>query len=291
MATAGLPVPRWRTAASPAEIAAVWDAFDRVPSIVKPAVGMGSLNTFALDPGTDVATVPIPPGEYIVEQRLIGRAMPHPRAGDYCSVETASSGGKHEPVAIVARMPLKAPFRESGVFLPAVLDDRERDEVMDAAVRALTACAMTDGISHTEIKLTAEGPRVIEVNGRLGGHMAHIVGHAIGRNLVRDAILCALGRPPDGPTERTGVSGTVYRKWFYAREDQGLLAAVEGLDGVRALPHVMSVKRLLPLGADINWTGGTATSVVQVDGRAADLDEADAVLDEAGRLLDIRVEP
>ena len=61
---------------------------------------------------------------------------------------------------------------------------------------------MTYGLTHTELKLTASGPRIIEINGRLTGHMNLTTRSTLGIDLVRLGGLLALGeRPGTGPLD------------------------------------------------------------------------------------------
>ena len=49
------------------------------------------------------------------------------------------------------------------------------------------------GGSHTEVKLTPDGPRVIEVNGRLGGGIPEMLFQASGESIMRLSMRIALG--------------------------------------------------------------------------------------------------
>jgi carbamoylphosphate synthase large subunit len=66
--------------------------------------------------------------------------------------------------AITGKYPLLPPFRERGDFWPAWLTDDERDREGPLTSEALRALGITTGVAHTEIKLTPDGPRIIEVN-------------------------------------------------------------------------------------------------------------------------------
>ncbi len=72
-------------------------------------------------------------------------------------------------LAITGRFPLAPPFRETGFFIPASIAPGQQAELLDLAGETLRALGLEVGAAHTEIKLTSEGPRVIEVNGRIGG--------------------------------------------------------------------------------------------------------------------------
>ena len=65
--------------------------------------------------------------------------------------------------------------------------------MLDLATAALRALGVRTGGFHTEIKLTPDGPRVIEVNGRLGGGVPEMLLQASGESLMRLSMRVALG--------------------------------------------------------------------------------------------------
>ena len=63
---------------------------------------------------------------------------------------------------------------------------------MELAERAARALGVDVGCLHTEIKLTIDGPRVIEVNGRLGGGIPEMLELASGVSLFNVAARVAV---------------------------------------------------------------------------------------------------
>jgi len=98
------------------------------------------------------------------------------------------------------------PFRESGAFFPSTLDAGTADRVLAATREALLALEVTSGVTHAEFKLTADGPRLIEVNGRLGGFVNDLVGRATGVSMVRLVLENALATSTPVP-ERIDMPG------------------------------------------------------------------------------------
>ena len=88
-------------------------------------------------------------------------------------------------MAITGRFPLAPPFRETGFFIPATLGAEQKARVLDLAGQTLRALGVEHGAAHTEIKLTAEGLRVIEVNGRIGGGVPEMLQLAAGVDIVK----------------------------------------------------------------------------------------------------------
>nr|WP_042181332.1 ATP-grasp domain-containing protein [Kibdelosporangium sp. MJ126-NF4] len=209
------------------------DAIDRVglPAIVKPARGQASRSTFPITDPVSAARARAAirgQGRWVVEEMLVGR--------DYVSVESLSGPWGTRPIAVTGKLPLLPPFRETGQFWPSTLDPGAEERIAEVATASVDALGVTAGITHTEIKLTETGPRVIEVNGRLGGHIAELAARSIGVDLVRVAALSALGRaePP-----------TLLRpdRVFFQHNAQAPAGAVEfvgvrGAAEVRRLPGI-----------------------------------------------------
>ena len=57
--------------------------------------------------------------------------------------------------------------------------------MLDIASMAIKALGVRVGFLHTEIKLTPDGPRIIEVNGRLGGSVAEMAKACHGHRSLR----------------------------------------------------------------------------------------------------------
>jgi biotin carboxylase len=201
-----------------------------LPAVLKPGHGQGSRHTHVLpDDESAYRLIPRVMAEsdepyLVVEELLVGR--PSGPYGDYVSVESMCAPDGVTHLAITGKLPLAQPFRETGRFWPARLTPAERSAVLDLTTRAVRALDVTTGLTHTEIKLTDNGPRIIEVNGRLGGHVNLLARQACGTDLVRLAGRQALGyqRPdplppidavyfqhntltPTAPCRLAGVSG------------------------------------------------------------------------------------
>ncbi|SCL25776.1 ATP-grasp domain-containing protein [Micromonospora pallida] len=174
-----------------------------LPAVVKPVHGQGSRNTYVItdDAAAHRVLVPLLPAgrasTVIVEELLVGRSGgPY---GDYVSVESYHGPQGLRHLAVTGKLPLAPPFRETGQFWPAAVSDVERQEILDLATRVLTALDLGPGLTHTEIKLTDRGPRIIEVNGRLGGHINALARHCAGFDTVQLAGRLALGQPVTVP--------------------------------------------------------------------------------------------
>lgn len=233
-----------------------------LPAVVKPVRGEGSRNTVLVtDAGRGAAVVE----EFlhaepalVVEEFLQGADWAP--FGDYVSVESAVTPGGACHFAVTGKLPLAPPFRESGQFWPSQLGPEQEAEVVALADRAIRALGVTHGLVHTEIKLTPAGPRLIEVNGRLGGYQSDLARRAAGLDIIALAGELALGR---GVELRPARPERVHFQYYTPGPTAaGRLERVDGAAAVRALPGVTSYRLSVQPGTEL--AGGTNTTLLDM---------------------------
>ncbi len=277
----GVPTPLcWQVPAdrSPAAVQAL-AARVEFPAVLKPRFGSGSQYiTPVADAGDLVHQVAVLPpqagGEtgMFVEQYLPGLATgPSERFGDYVSVESLVAAGEISHVAVTGRFPLAEPFRETGAFIPADLPHAQLADVLEVATAALRALGVRTGDFHTEIKLTPDGPRLIEVNGRLGGGIPEMLSQASGVSLFDLSIRAALGERVvvDGPVPCTRVG---WRITFQPPTSARRVVSIEGLDRLAELAGVNAIFVNRSPGDPVDWREGTGHYIYEVSGVSADYD-------------------
>lgn len=149
-------------------------------------------------------------GDVLIEEYLDGPEI---------SVDAVVVNGRVQPL-IYARKELGfAPyFEEIGHIVgPPEKITRNRDAV-DAAVTAAHLALGVDNIAtHTELRITRSGPRIVEVNGRSGGDLIPYLGYlAAGVNLPLASADVAASRAPKLAAAGHGVAGI---RFFYPPED------------------------------------------------------------------------
>lgn len=276
LAEAGVPGPEFWTipaGISPEAVAEIADAV-AYPAVLKPAEGSGSRDIHSVDGPEELLAVVggNPVMGHLVERYLEDQPGRDQRFAGYLSVESVVSGGQVSHVALTGRFPLADPFRETGNFIPALLADDLEPEVLRVAGAALHALGIRDAVTHTEIKLTPEGPKVIEVNGRLGGRPPFVLRSVSDVNLFQVACRVATGAPVCFDqlveTHRVGY-WLMLQAPMWARR----LGVVEGLDEVSKMKAVDTVSLDLHQGRALDWREGTDSHVVTVQGRVADHEE------------------
>lgn len=254
----------------PGELSSALDSVG-LPAVIKPRTSVGSAYTFRIHAQSelDQAVANIPPavwasGGMVVEPELPGRGPSDVGLADYVSVETLSTEGRHIPVTVTGRLTLAPPFRERGAVMPAGLRQADLHRVTELAITALDAIQVSDGVSHVEIKLQADRASVIEVNGRLGGHIAWLWQRIGGGDLVALEIGAACHTGTAWPEPVGDV--IAFRYLLPAPLTVGRVCAVTGVAQVRDLPGVELVQLRARRGTVVDWREGTGSYVVLVSG-------------------------
>jgi biotin carboxylase len=247
------------------------------PAVLKPRSAQGSRYTFFVKDEYELRDYldALGPGrpDMVLETYLADdpsrRDAPF---ADYVSVESVVAQGVVSHVATTGRFPLAENFRETGFFIPAALTTVDQGSVLDLASRAIESLGVTTGCLHTEIKFTPDGPRVIEVNGRVGGGVPEMLNRAAGVPLVELTLRIALGEAVaiEGPvpTQRVG-----YRFFLQPPPLSATVAAINGMDVVSEHPGVDAITVHQGPGAVLDWKDGSRNHIMAVVGAAQDYDE------------------
>ncbi len=210
------------------------------PLIVKPRHGQGSEHVSCFRQAEDVVS-PVETGDdYVAEPFL---------AGPEFSVEAFSRAGEHHVIAITGKLTNdddpSNPFVEIGHVVPAPIADDEAALIADYVSRFLAVMGITDGVSHTELRLTPSGPEVIETHTRVGGDsIPTLVRQATGYDLLDLAAQHPL-EPDLAYAPASTVAGAAAIRFF--TPPPGTVVEVTGVKRLQGLPGVLTLH--LPLAA------------------------------------------
>ncbi|MEB4210064.1 hypothetical protein [Mycobacterium sp. 94-17] len=244
------------------------------PAVLKPRSAQGSRYTFLVRDTAEFDQLLGALGSRRPDMVLEGYLPDDPaRAGGpyagYVSVESVVADGIVSHLALTGRFPPAGNFRETGFFIPAALDEASRSAVLDLATRAIDALRVHTGCLHTEVKFTPDGPRIIEVNGRVGGGVPEMLERAAGVSLLDLTLRVALGEPVsvDGPvaTERVG-----YRFFLQPPTVSATVTAIEGINDFTDRAEVDTVSVHQGPGAALDWRDGSGNHIVAVVGSTDD---------------------
>ncbi|MFV2103481.1 ATP-grasp domain-containing protein [Micromonospora sp. LOL_024] len=160
-------------------------------------------------------------------------------AGPEVSVETVTVDGATAVLGVTDKSLAGEPwFVETGHMFPAALDAATVTAVCDMAVAALRAVGFDRGVAHTELRLTAAGPRVVEINPRpAGNQITELVRRVTGVDLPMAYAQLALGEQPDIAVADTGVRSAAIS--FLLPPRAGTVARIDGSAALAAAPDVV----------------------------------------------------
>lgn len=130
---------------------------------------------------------------------------------------------------------------EVGLRHPTILSEKSQVEMYEMARDVAKAIGIRIGAAKFDCILTSDGPRIIEMTVRLSGGFdsQYLVPAATGKNIIRAAILTALGKsfPIDlleAKYQRVAISRSLW-------PEPGRIKAIHGLDSARRIPGVKKI--------------------------------------------------
>jgi carnosine synthase len=138
---------------------------------------------------TKSASTPILPVEFVLEEYLDGQEV---------DVDVLLHEGVCYYAAVSDNGPTVEPyFTETYGTLPSLLPVDSQKELIQLSIDSVMALRMSTGLFHIEAKLTSRGPRLIEVNARLGGGpICEMHKRVSGIDLAEQQIRLAIGLTP-----------------------------------------------------------------------------------------------
>lgn len=245
LAEAGLPEPRFAVCADWAEAA---DAAREIgyPLVLKPVDLCAGMFVRRVDDEASLARAYRALADFPANARGQRRdpvvLLEEFLDGPEVSVETVSYGGTTHVVGVTDKSVGGAPaFVETGHMFPAALPGADTEAAVETALLALKALGLDGLVAHTEIKLTARGPRVVEVNPRpAGNRITELIRHVTGVDLAAACVDVALGREPDLRPRATGLSSAAIG--FLVPDKDGALESVDGADRVRTAHDLLELQ-------------------------------------------------
>jgi biotin carboxylase len=248
---AGLDDTPYQRVGGPAELARFVAELD-APVIVKPPAGSGSRNVIEVAGAVAAeaawrAVAPKQPSTMLAERRLDGPLL---------TVEAFTDNGEHAILGSTRTYFDPEGFVELGHVSPTGLGQDVETEIGQLARDALDALGVRSGPTHTEIILTANGPRIVETHLRAAGdHIPLLVGDVTGRYVLPYMFWQAMG------ADRLVVNGRVVRLakpvteasaiWFFAAGTTGVVGEVRGESTIAGMPGVVDHAVQVRIGSRI----------------------------------------
>jgi biotin carboxylase len=163
--------------------------------------------------------------------------------GPEYSVDCVTVDGRTTPVVVAEKVVDLPPYYEEVAHFVPARPAPGLDEALELVAAVHRAAGLDRIVTHTEFRLTPAGPRIIEVNVRLGGDLIPYIGLlASGVDLPAAAADVALGRTPDLVPHRADAAAV---RFFYPDEDLevehvGLDAPVDAFVGLERFETLVS---------------------------------------------------
>jgi biotin carboxylase len=217
------------------------------PVIVKPTDAAASIGVHRVDGPDDVDDVLAKVGHlrdhgsnacgnlFALDQFFMEEFV----SGPEYSVEAFSFGGRHVVVAVTEKLTGEGHFAELGHTVPARLSVTAEDEVVAATERFLDLMGLTDGPSHTEVRLGPDGPVVIESHNRIGGdRIDELVAAAYDLDLKTYAVAWPFGLVEPLPDRPRPARAACLR---VVPGEPGRVVEISGVDEAKAHPDAFIV--------------------------------------------------
>ncbi len=209
--------------------------------------------------------------------------------GPEYSVETLSlPDGALAVIGVTDKHLSSPPFCvETGHDFPSRADAAVQESLIAAVRQGLQAVGFDLGPAHTEVRWTASGPVIVEINPRLaGGMIPELVRYATGIDLLDAMLELARGHTP--ALRRCRNEFAAVR--FLTVERGGRIVAVRGLELARALPEVREIALAKGIGTRVQSPENAYHRLGFVIAAGADRGRVIAGAQRARALIAIEVE-
>ncbi len=247
LAQNNVPIPKFYRLKDRSDFDSIIQEFEKC--IIKPVDNSGSRGVFLIKDTSNLELLDEAfkhskefsrSGEIIVEEYMVGPEV---------SVETISIEGKVHVIQITDKLTTGAPyFVEMGHSQPSQLSPIIQDNIKNVVTRAVRALGIKNGPSHTEVIVTNEGAKIVELGARLGGDCitAHLVPLSTGIDMVECCIKCAIGEKPD--LERKWNKGSAIR---YLDLHPGIINDIKGIQDAESIDGVRQISIVHNVGEEI----------------------------------------
>lgn len=282
-----VPIPKFYVVRNKDEYKSVVKQF-KVPFIVKPADSSGSRGIFEVK---DIHNVDLineayeychpfsRVGDVVVEEYMEGPEV---------SVETLTINGECHVIQITDKLTTGAPhYVEMGHSQPTMLSNEIAKQISKVAKAANKAIGIKNGPSHTEIIVTKEGPKIVELGARLGGDniTTHLVPLSTGVNMVECCIKIALGESPD--IKKKWNKGSAIR---YFNQKPGYIKAIDGIEKAKKIPGVQQISIVHDVGEEVSNVTSSGSRIGFVIVQGVDAMSSIEICESALNEIDVLIE-
>lgn len=208
---AGVPVPNFRLITGEASLLQACQEL-KLPAVLKPEWGADSewvTRVVSAEHALQVyrenrsrarvqdSLYPYPPARFVLEEFLTGPEV---------SVEGIVKDGQVTLHAIIDKAKMDdGSFIERGETTPSRFPQHVQNAIRDMVVNGVKAMGLSHSGIHAEVKITPDGPRIVEIGARMGGDCIQpLVKRVYGINLAEENIRVVLNMPVHAPVHPKG---------------------------------------------------------------------------------------
>ena len=156
------------------------------------------------------------------------------------SLECFVQYGIPHVVGIHEKQPIKPPyFLEYGDIAPARIDATTENAAVKLAESALIALGVRSSLAHIEIKITRQGPKIVEVGSRMGGDDIYFnVKQLWNTDMVEIGLQIAAGQKAN--YSKKAPKGCVICRYFIP-EFSGIVTQIDNIKEAQKLDNVLTL--------------------------------------------------
>jgi biotin carboxylase len=170
-------------------------------------------------------------------------------SGPEVDVELIVRDGEVQFSHVSDNAPMDRPYAiEKNSTFSSVLSPAIQAQLVEAAGKAGRTMGLKDGNLHVELMMTPDGPRVLEVNARMGGAFVwEFIRDQTGVSMVEEGIRAALGLSVNPGTR----PNTTLEARFMIPAATGRIESIEGLEALEQMPGFVRSRMLHKVGDEI----------------------------------------
>ena len=276
-----VPIPKFYVVSNKDEYKEVVKQFN-IPFIVKPADSSGSRGIFEVkDIHNDDLIIEAydychpfsKVGDVVVEEYMEGPEV---------SVETLTVNGECHVIQITDKLTTGAPhYVEMGHSQPTMLSKEISEQISKVAKAANKAIGIKNGPSHTEIIVTKEGPKIVELGARLGGDniTTHLVPLSTGVNMVE---CCEI---PD--IKKKWHKGSAIR---YFDQKPGCIKSIDGIEKAKKVSGVKQISIVHGVGENVTEVTSSGSRIGFVITQGTNVIEAKTICNKVLFMINVKIE-
>ncbi len=202
-------------------------------------------------------------GKVLVEEYMEGPEV---------SVESYSINGIPHIITITDKIVTEKPFFvELGHTEPSRLKFDIQNSIREVAEAAIKAIGMENGPTHTEIKVTSSGAKLVEIAARLGGDFitSHLVPLSTGVDMIDCSFSSILGE--EVKYQSVLDYGAAIR---FIHGENGQISEIKGIEEALKLPGIQEIEMYKKVGDMIRKPENSSDRIGHVIAIGNDADEA-----------------